>query len=75
MVAARLVLDGFYWAKSCRYFEGRTTVVQVSTVFGRDPDYWTLALLDTDQHAMPSEFEIIGQVEPAELSALRQAAE
>jgi hypothetical protein len=75
MVAARLVPGGFYWAKSSRYFEGRTTVVQVSTVFGRDPDYWTLALLGTDQHAMPSEFEIIGQVEPAERSALRQAAE
>ena len=37
--------------------------------------FWTLALLGTDQHAMPSEFEIIGQVEPAELSALRQATE
>ena len=75
MVAARLVPDGFYWARSSRYFEGRTTVVQVSTIFGRDPDYWTLALLGTDQHAMPSEFEIIGTVELAERSALRQAAE
>jgi hypothetical protein len=37
MVAARLVPDGFYWAKSSRYFEGRTTVVQVSTIFGKDP--------------------------------------
>ncbi|MHC2365160.1 hypothetical protein ACVIOG_007363 [Rhizobium leguminosarum] len=50
-------------------------MVQISTIFGRDPDYWTLALLGTDQHAMPSEFEIIGQVEPAERSAPRQAAE
>ena len=75
MVAARLVPGGFYWAKSAKYFEGRTTVVQVSTVFGRDPDYWTLALLGTDQHAMPSEFEIIAPVDPAERSPLRQAAE
>lgn len=75
MVAASLVPGAFYWAKSSRYFDGRTTVVQVSTVFGKEPDYWTLALLGTDQHAMPTEFEIIAPAELPEEYPLRQAAE
>ncbi len=64
MVAASLVPHAFYWAKSSKYFDGRPTIVRVSTVFGEDSDYWTLALLGTDQHAMPADFEIIA---PAEL--------
>lgn len=65
----------FYWAKSPKYFDGEVTIVQVSTVFGKNPDYWTLALVGTDQHAMPSEFEIIAAVAPANRIPLRQAAE
>lgn len=75
MVAASLVPQGFYWARSSKYFGGRRTIVQVSTVFGTDPDYWTLALLGTDQHAMPAEFEVIAPVEFPERDRLRQAAE
>ncbi|MGZ2384487.1 hypothetical protein ACVIDN_005911 [Rhizobium brockwellii] len=75
MVAASLVPGAFYWAKSSKYFDGRTTVVQVSTVFGKDPDYWTLALLGTDQHAMPTEFEIIAPAEFPGEYPIRQAAE
>jgi hypothetical protein len=74
MVAA-LVPDAFYWAKSPGYFNDRPTVVQVSTVFGEDPDCWTLALLGTDQHVMPGEFEIICGIERPENISLRQAAE
>lgn len=75
MVAVSLVPQGFYWARSSKYFEGRQTIVQVSTVFGMDADYWTLALLGTDQHAMPAEFEIIAPIEFPEPDSLRQAAE
>ncbi|QIO75668.1 hypothetical protein ELH99_04775 [Rhizobium leguminosarum] len=75
MVAASLVPGAVYWAKSSKYFDGRATIVQVSTVFGDDPAYWTLALLGTDQHAMPADFEIIASVELPEEYPLRQAAE
>jgi hypothetical protein len=75
MIAASLVPDAFYWAKSSKYFDGRPTIVRVSTVFGKDSDYWTLALLGTDQHAMPADFEIIALVELPEEYPLRQAAE
>ncbi|ANL31873.1 hypothetical protein AMC90_PD00848 (plasmid) [Rhizobium phaseoli] len=58
-----LVPDALYWARSSKYFGGKITVVQVSTIFGAEPDYWTLALLGTDQHAMPDDFEFIGPAE------------
>jgi len=50
-------------------------VVQASTVFGEDPNYWTLALLGTDQHAMPYDFEIIAPLELPDAMSLRLAAE
>ncbi|MBB3298856.1 hypothetical protein FHT75_002543 [Rhizobium sp. BK112] len=75
MVAASLVPDAFYWAKSSKHFDGRITIVQVSTVFGEDPAYWTLALVGTDQHAMPADFEIIASAELADGYPLRHAAE
>ncbi|NMN70929.1 hypothetical protein [Rhizobium sp. 57MFTsu3.2] len=70
-----LVPDAFYWARSDRHTDGRTTIVQVSTIFGEDPDFWTLALVGSDQHHMISDFEIIAFVEPLESYSLRQAAE
>ncbi|MGR9403323.1 hypothetical protein ACU8M5_26755 (plasmid) [Rhizobium leguminosarum] len=75
MVAVSLVPHAFYWAKSSKYFDGQLTIVRVSTVFGEDPDYWTLALLGTDQHAMPADFEIIAPAELPEEYPVRQAAE
>lgn len=70
-----LVPGAFYWAKSSKHFDAELTIVQVSTVFGDDPDYWTLALLGTDEHAMPSDFEIVCMVQFAEHTLLPQAAE
>jgi hypothetical protein len=75
MFTASLVPEAYYWARSSRHFDGKLTVVQVSTVFGEEPNYWTLALPGTDQHAMPSDFEIIVQVVPPEKYSMRQAAE
>jgi hypothetical protein len=70
-----LVPDAFYWARSDRHSAGRTTIVQVSTIFGEDPDFWTLAVLGSDQHHMISDFEIIALVEPLDGYSKRQAAE
>ncbi len=50
-------------------------MVQISTVFGGDPVYWTLALLGTDQHAMLDDFELIEQVHGLHLSRMWVAAE
>jgi hypothetical protein len=64
-----------YWARSSRHFDGKLTVVEVSTVFGEDPDYWTVAILGSKQHCMPSEFEFIGlAILPGDI-AMRHAAE
>ncbi len=70
-----LVPDEFYWARSSKHADGRTTIVQVSTIFGEDPDFWTLAVVGSDQHHMVSDFEIIAVVEPLEGYSLRHAAE
>ena len=70
-----LVPDAFYWARSDKHTDGRTTIVQVSTIFGEDPDFWTLAVLGSDQHHMISDFELIALVEPLEGHSLRHAAE
>lgn len=43
-----LVPEAYYWARSSKHFDGKLTVVQVSTVFGEEPNYWTLALPGTD---------------------------
>ena len=73
MLVARLVPGSFYWARPMADNE-EITIVQVSTVFGEDRDFWTLAAIGSDQHYMPSDFEIIGPVEGPGWE-LRQAAE
>jgi len=75
MSISSLVPGAFYRASSADHFDGRLTVVQVSTVFGDDPDYWTLALSGTDQHAMVADFKIIEQIDGLDLSLPRLAAE
>jgi hypothetical protein len=70
-----LVPDAFYWARSDKHTDGRTTIVQVSTIFGEDPVFWTLAVLGSDQHHMISDFELVALVDPLNDFALRQAAE
>jgi hypothetical protein len=70
-----LVPDGFYWAKSEEHEAGRLTVVRVSTVFGADPEYWTVVVPGSDQHHMIDDFQILAPVEPPAAYSLRQAAE
>lgn len=75
MSVASLVPGQLYWARSLKHSDGKITVVQVSRVFGDDPDYWTLAVLGSDQHHMPSEFEIVAPAEPPDQISIRYAAE
>jgi hypothetical protein len=75
MCPASLVPGAFYWARSSEHFDGKVTVVRISTVFGEDPDYWTVAVLGSDQHFMPSDFEIIAPAEPPEEFPMRHAAQ
>jgi hypothetical protein len=70
-----LVPEAFYWARSDKHTAGTTTIVQVSTVFGDDPDYWTIAVTGSDERYMISDFEIIALVEPLDGYPLRHAAE
>ena len=75
MFPSSLVPEAFYWARSPKHFGGKPTIVQVSTIFGEDPAYWTLAILGSDQHAMPDDFELIAAAELPASEPLRQAAE
>jgi hypothetical protein len=75
MGETRLRPGGLYWARSANHFDGALTVVQVSDVFGVEPDYWTLALIGTDQHAMPDDFDIIAPLERLDDVVLPHAAE
>jgi hypothetical protein len=49
-------------------FRWNTDVVQISTVFGEDPGYWTLAPLGTHQHAMFADYEMIERIHALHLS-------
>ncbi|EPE94621.1 hypothetical protein [Rhizobium grahamii] len=74
MLVASLVPGSFYWARPLAGND-EFTIVQVSTVFGEDRDFWTLAVIGSDQHHMLSDFEIIGPVDEPGWEPLRQAAE
>lgn len=65
----------FYWARSQKHNDGRTTIVEVSTVFGESQDHWTLAVPGSDQHFMISDFEILSHIEQPPSIWHRQAAE
>jgi len=71
----KLVPDGFYWARSDKHNDGEVTVVRVSTIFGAEPEYWTLVVLGCEQHHMPCDFKIIERLSPPEENPLKQAAE
>ncbi|MGO4441279.1 hypothetical protein [Rhizobium sp. RAF56] len=75
MFVASLVPGNLYWARSLKYIDGKITVVEISTVFGEDPEFWTVAVLGSDQHFMPGDFEIIAPIEPPAAFPIRHAAE
>ncbi|KAA0684816.1 hypothetical protein DTW90_35760 [Neorhizobium sp. P12A] len=68
--------DGIYWARRKASKSEPLTVVQVSTLFGDEHEYWTLVQLGSDQHHMPGDFEIVEKItDPSQPRVLRQAAE
>ncbi|EPE94842.1 hypothetical protein [Rhizobium grahamii] len=75
MFVSNLVPGAFYWARSTKHADDKATIVQVSMVFGEEPEYWTLAVVGSEQHHMISDFEIISLAEPPGVHSLRQAAE
>jgi len=64
-----------YWAKSSKIFDGQISVVEVSSIFGKEPDYWTVAVIGSDQHHMPGDFEFIAIAEPPSQIQIQYAAE
>ncbi|NKQ69747.1 hypothetical protein C3Y89_04995 [Rhizobium sp. UPM1132] len=75
MSVERLVPGEFYWAKAIKAEGSQRTIVHVSTIFGEEPDYWTLTVPGSDQHFMPGDFEVIALVEPPVEYSMRHAAE
>ncbi|PZM08932.1 hypothetical protein [Rhizobium tubonense] len=75
MSVSRLMPDGFYWARSIKHGDAQLTVVQVSTIFGEEPEYWTLVVPGSDQHHMLVDFEIICRVDRPQPQSMRDAAE
>jgi hypothetical protein len=70
-----LVPEAYYWARPLRQSKRNPIIVQVSTVFGAEPDYWTLAVPGSDQHHMITDFQLIELIQPPTLEISRQAAE
>ena len=54
----------YYWAR--RFGEDELQIVQISTVFGRDIEHLTVAVMSSDQHYTLSEFEYRAVVRPPE---------
>lgn len=68
--------ERFYWAKRRGVEDAELTIVQVSMLFGKDREYWTLTTPGSDQHHMPGDFTIVEAIiAPTAPQALRQAAE
>lgn len=47
----------YYWAR--RSSEDKAEVVQVSDVFGQERQYWSVAVVGSDQHHSLSEFTFL----------------
>jgi len=47
----------YYWAQ--RSGSDDVEIVQVSNIFGSDREYWTVAVMSSDQHYTVSEFAFL----------------
>ncbi|KAA0689464.1 hypothetical protein DTW90_31750 [Neorhizobium sp. P12A] len=54
--------EGLYWAR--RNSAGPVEVVQVSTVFGREKEFLTVATLGSDEHYALEDFEFVAEITP-----------
>lgn len=62
--APRVALEpeALFWAR--RRGEAKLQVVMISTVFGKGRDYWSVAVLGTDQHFALDDFEFVALAVP-----------
>ncbi|WP_354541259.1 hypothetical protein [Rhizobium sp. OAE497] len=74
-VVPDIVPEAFYWARPVKQTDGALSIVQISTVFGEAPDYWTVAVLGSEQHHMIEDFQLLAIIDPPDTTSLRQAAE
>jgi hypothetical protein len=72
-VMTNWVPGAFHFARSDQHSDGKPTVVQVSTIFGKDPEYWTLVTVGSEQHFMIADFDLLSH-NPNSFET-RQAAE
>jgi hypothetical protein len=55
--------DVFYWVRR-RAKPSKLEIGRVSTVFGNDPEYWTLTRSGSEIHHMLDEFEFVAEAKP-----------
>ncbi|NLS06324.1 hypothetical protein HGP14_23695 [Rhizobium sp. P32RR-XVIII] len=67
MDRSELEANKFYWAKSLARDE--LEIVYVSTIFGTDKEFWTVATIGSEEHAMPEEFVFLCEVFSPEVEA------
>ncbi len=65
-----------YWArrKTQDVESDECDVVQISTVFVHARDYWSVAVLGSDQHYSLHEFEFVAPIRPPNADADRQTS-
>lgn len=61
---SRLEPDCFYWAKLRSDRGADVQIVKVSTVFGVEKEYWSIACVGSDGHRMPADFEFVAKIMP-----------
>lgn len=72
----KLEPECFYWATLKADREAPAEVVRVSTIFGAEREYWSIARLGSDEHRMPADFEFVTKiVPPSSKMSLELAAE
>lgn len=55
--------ERYYWAMG-KIADPMVEVVYISTVFGKEREYWTVARFGNDTHAMVEEFDFLKGVSP-----------
>ncbi|MET3858440.1 hypothetical protein [Rhizobium sp. OAE497] len=56
-----LETEKFYWAR--RRGSSRTEIVMVSSLFGGEREFWTVAVMGSESHAMLDNFEFFSAVD------------
>ncbi|KWV47944.1 hypothetical protein AS026_12795 [Rhizobium altiplani] len=57
-----LIADEHYWVRAKSADDGTLQVVQVSSVFGPTPEFFSVIVPGSDQHHSPEDFEFIAHI-------------